>query len=414
VFCSLDRVDIVAQRDGVRVFMQTDHRTEEEMQATLPLSVLFALVRMLLPRRLVDEGEPTPEVRYCASSTAPTAVREAVAAAGGVFETSTGNESIVLPFDEEVTAARDLLDGAMRDLAHEVMLRESLALSPQGLAEFEERVRAMDLDFEDDEHQLQAWTAAVELAAFTGELLRRTVEGRWVITDDALSSDGALQASDFGLLPFCFESEQGLTNAANKAMRAMTEPGQSVLHLLHTAQPQPADSKTVAILKPAQWGMEGVVARPLVEIEGAPLVVIAEDRPDTVAYSVADDKSPEEIEALFDKGLAAIANVEVQLEKIDASGMDVVVIYGDYYAAEKILDRTFMRKLHRMFDAPLLAVAIPVRGRMYVTSGVQPPENLARMIGLAAGVHGEDPNPITPMVFGVHEGEVQAVIRPDD
>ena len=191
----------------------------------------------------------------------------------------------------------------------------------------------------------------------------------------------------------------------------MTEPGQSVLHLLHTAQPQPTDAKTVAILKPAEWGVDGVVARPLLEVEGAPLIVIAEDRPDTVAYSVADDKAPDEIEALFEAGIAALSEVEVDIEKIDTDSMDIVVIHGDYYAAEKILDRAFMRQLHLMFDAELLAVAIPVRGRMFVTSGVQAPELLARMVALAESVHADEPNPITPMVFGVHGGQVQAVIR---
>ncbi len=100
----------------------------------------------------------------------------------------------------------------------------------------------------------------------------------------------------------------------------------------------------------------------------------------------------------------------MSVEPLEGGG--VYVVHGDFYAAEKILDRKFMRMLHAELGEELLAVAIPIRGRMFVTAGVQEPNALGRFCGLARAVHDNEPVPITPHVFGVVDGEVTAVIVP--
>jgi hypothetical protein len=64
VFSSLDRVDIVLKPgpDGRKQFVQTDHRTAQEIEQEPELSVLFALIRILNPRRMADAGSPEPVV----------------------------------------------------------------------------------------------------------------------------------------------------------------------------------------------------------------------------------------------------------------------------------------------------------------------------------------------------------------
>src|SRR5215208_6726203 len=84
MYTSLDRIDIVARsKDGRAQYVQTDHRTAEENEAEAELSVVFALVRVLNPRRAAKEGEPEPLVIYHALEDPPAFLRRAIAAAGG-------------------------------------------------------------------------------------------------------------------------------------------------------------------------------------------------------------------------------------------------------------------------------------------------------------------------------------------
>lgn len=415
MYSSIKRVDIVAEEDGKEVCIQTDHRAPSEMDADPELSVLFALTRTLLPRRFATDGE-MPAVRYAALQGASRAVAEAVASTGSQLESMESGTPTCIPFDGQARSPAEIADAAFRGLAHHVLLRESLPLSAEGLATLESRIAEAGYDLEDDEQEIEAWTAVLELAAVTGEAIRHLSGGHWVLTEDAIGDNAqGITAADFGLLPFAFSHDNGhISNAANKAVRAMTEPGQSTVQLLVPPPPTDAEGTTVLCLKPAGWGTEGMVARKLFEsLPDSPIVVVAKDHPDSVAYSVGTDKTAAEVEALFEAGKANLADIDVHIEKLDLElDMDLYLVHGDYYAAEKVLDRMFMMQLHRMLGQELLAVAIPVKGRMFVTAGVQNPDNLTRLMGLAESVHATEPNPLTPHLFGVMDGEVTAVIQP--
>ena len=416
MYSSIKRVDIVAEEDGVEVCIQTDHRAPDEMDEDAELSVLFALTRTLLPRRFATDGKPMPVVRYAALQGASRAVAEAVASTGSQLESMESGNPTRVPFDGPVRTPAEVADGAFKGLAHRVLLREGLPLSAEGLATFESRIQDANYDLDDDEQEIEAWTAVLELAAVTGETIRHHNGGHWVLTEDAIRDNTqGISAADFGLLPFAFSHDNGhISNAANKAVRAMTEPGQSTVQLLVPPPPTDAEGTTILCLKPAGWGTDGMVARKLFDsLPDSPIIVVAQDHPDSVAYSVGTDKTPEEIESMFDEGKGSLAEVEVQIEKLDLEvEMDLYLVHGDYYAAEKVLDPMFMMQLHQLLGQELLAVAIPVKGRLFVTAGVQNPDNLARLMALAQGVHESEPNPITPHVFGVMNGEVSALIQP--
>jgi len=416
VYSSIKRVDIVAEEDGVEVCIQTDHRAPDEMDEDAELSVLFALTRTLLPRRFATDGKPMPVVRYAALQGASRAVAEAVASTGSQLESMESGNPTRIPFDGSVRTPAEVADGAFKGLAHRVLLREGLPLSAEGLATFESRIQDANYDLDDDEQEIEAWTAVLELAAVTGETIRHHNGGHWVLTEDAIRDNTqGISAADFGLLPFAFSHDNGhISNAANKAVRAMTEPGQSTVQLLVPPPPTDAEGTTILCLKPAGWGTDGMVARKLFDsLPDSPIIVVAQDHPDSVAYSVGTDKTPEEIESMFDEGKGSLAEVEVQIEKLELEvEMDLYLVHGDYYAAEKVLDPMFMMQLHQLLGQELLAVAIPVKGRLFVTAGVQNPDNLARLMALAQSVHESEPNPITPHVFGVMNGEVSALIQP--
>lgn len=407
----------MAEQDGVQVCIQTDHRSPAEMDETAELSVLFALVRTLGPRRFATDSAPAPKVKYAAMQGASEGVAEAVAAAGAALETMAAGTPELVVYPGSPRPVATLVDEAFRGLAHRVALRESVAVSPIGLKAFEDRILADAWDLEDGEQEIEAWTAAVELAALTGECIRQVHGGRWVLTEEALNGAmGAhISAADFGLLPFAYARETGeLHNAANKAIRAMSEPGQSVLQMLVTeSSAAQEDGKMMVILKPADWGTHGVVSRPLFEtLTDGPLVVVGKDMPNSVAYSAADERSPEEIDAVFTEALANLAEVQVEVERLDLDvPMDIYVVHGDFYAAEKILDESFMHSMHARVGQELLAVSVPVRGRMFVTAGAQAPENIARMLALAQGVFDGEPEPISPRVFGVMNGKIAAIVQ---
>jgi len=60
MYSSLDRVDILLapDADGHPRYVQTDHRTAEEVEEEPALSILFAVVRLLNPRRMVLTVNP--------------------------------------------------------------------------------------------------------------------------------------------------------------------------------------------------------------------------------------------------------------------------------------------------------------------------------------------------------------------
>lgn len=416
MYTSIDRVDIVAEKDGVKLFLQTDHRSAEEMDEEPELSVLFALIRTLLPRRLAA-AEPAPSrVRYVAMQSVSRAVHEAIVSTGAELEMPTTGNREPVAFDGAVSPPGHLADRAFAGLARRVLLREELPLSAEGLVAFEARVLKTEWDLEDKEQEIERWTTALELAAFVGECLRQQTGGRWVITaDELVSPDPSITADDFGLLPFAFRvDEKQLSNAANKAIRAMTEPGQSTVQLL-SAMAEGGEGVTMLTLKPSSWGTSGMITRRLLEgVDDGPNAVVCEDHPNTVAYTMIGDQSPEEQAAKVTEALANLAKVEVEIEAIDIDGeMDLLLVQGSYYAAEKILDEAFMHSLHARLRQELLAVAVPNKGRMFVTAGVQSPENLLRLVSIAEGSFAKEANPITPMVFGVMNGKVSALIRPE-
>jgi len=416
MFSSLDRVDLAGEEEGVKVFCQTDHRSAEEMDETPEVSVLFALVRTLLPRRLFEADGPSSKVRYVALSSVSAGVAEAVAATGSELESSATGESVVVPYDGAPRSVAEIADAAFRGLAHRVALRESLPISGIGLKALEERVLEAGWEFsEDSECEIEAWTALIELAAFTGECVRQDANGSWVVTEDEIGTDKAITAADFGLIPFVFKRQNGeLQNAANKAMRAMTEPGQSVLQMLITETEEAREAGVaMLILKPPGWGQHGVLSRLLHEgLDDSPLVVVGQDMPNSIAYTTDDDRSPEAIELAFTEAAANVAKIEVEVEALDLEiEMDLLLVHGDFYAAEKILDESFMHSLHARMGQELLAVSVPVRGRLLVTAGVQSPDNLAHMMALTAGIFDKEADPISPLVFGVMNGKVSAVMR---
>jgi hypothetical protein len=72
MYSSLDKIDILAEIDGRKLVVQTDHRTAQEIEDEPELSVLFAMTRVLNAQSwLASEGSSGGSGTRCRSRRRP-------------------------------------------------------------------------------------------------------------------------------------------------------------------------------------------------------------------------------------------------------------------------------------------------------------------------------------------------------
>jgi hypothetical protein len=209
MFASLDRIDVVVERDGRMEHWQTDHRTAEEIEQQRALSILFALARVLNARRGREAGEPEPVVVYSAVHPPPEFFLHALRVAGALLTIGDELEPKPIPGPraetkpeqrrsflgralravgiggsgparsaEGTSALDDVVQDAFRGLARETAAEHGVGLTLDGLRTVEDAL-AKDSDrYEDDEAAY--WSAVFKLGSFGGELIRASGGGRWV------------------------------------------------------------------------------------------------------------------------------------------------------------------------------------------------------------------------------------------
>lgn len=205
VFSSLDRVDIVyTDLEGRGHWLQSDHRSPDAIAAEGELSLLFALIRVLNPRRDFPEDEPEPVLEYRCQHLPPDFMRAAIASAGAELVVDE-----VVPYDAEAPDAETLADLGFVALATRILAERDLPCDITSL-ELLEREQPQ-LTREADE--IGYWRAVVSLAAVAGEVLRAEAGGRWALHPSA------------GTLPFVFllgpESSPIVVNPLGKAIKRL-------------------------------------------------------------------------------------------------------------------------------------------------------------------------------------------------
>jgi hypothetical protein len=229
VFSSLDRVDIVLEpeADGRQRFVQTDHRAAGEIEREPALSTLFALVRILNPKRMAEEGSPEPAVLYIAQDRPPGFLGRAVRAAGGQLIIDAGPEPE--PDEGETPPLDQVIESAFADLARAVAAEHGVEPTVDGLREVERALAEKAPDPDGDE--IAYWSAVVKLGGFGGELIRASNGGRWLVAES-------------GTLPFAlstsFRGEQATVNPLGKAIRRFANGEEdSVVSLVNVLRSQP-------------------------------------------------------------------------------------------------------------------------------------------------------------------------------
>jgi hypothetical protein len=107
----------------------------------------------------------------------------------------------------------------------------------------------------------------------------------------------------------------------------------------------------------------------------------------------------------MDRALANLAAEPADVEDVWFGELRLVVASGSYYAAEKLLDRAFMQRIHDRLAAGVLAAAVPARGLLVITTAELDPAQLARFAALVATRH-EDAGgrAISPSIVLVRDG----------
>ena len=410
MYSSLDRVDIVAESpEGERIFVQTDHRSREEMEREPEITLLFALTRMMAPRGWLEEGEPQPRIRYSAVGEVPPFLAEAIAVAGGELESGGPDGSLVeLPAVER--SATELGTAAFEALATKVLAREGLKLDQAGLEELEERVRR-SLDFEDE---IERWTRVAELAAVTGEVIRTTYGGRWVADEE----------HHFSTIPFLFEVDRGLINVCGKAEK-FVEHGtkESPHHLLAMLDdPVGEDGPLMLSLKPHGWPSDDIVSETFPGGEDdwshmgfeLPVVAYGKDAPNTFAFLPTSHEEGD-LAQIRAAALETLRSIEVPVEEHMLEGQRLLVASGSYYAAEKILDEAFLTGLQQRLGAELIMVGAPAKGLLFATSAMGGEDTIQHTLRFKAIVQGyfDDggTKAISSEAFLVQEGRLTGVVR---
>jgi hypothetical protein len=229
VFSSLDRADIVLKpgADGRQQYAQTDHRAPEEMEQDPELSTLFALVRVLNPKRMAGAGSPEAVVLYAAQHRPPEFLRRAIRAAGGLL--TLGSSSQTEPDEGGAPPLEEVLGSAFTNLARAVAAEHNVAVDPSGLEVVERALAGAAGNPEEDE--LAYWSAVVKLGGFAGEVIRASNGGRWVVVES-------------GTLPFAlsatFRGEQATVNPLGKAIKRFTNGEEdSLVFLVNVIRSQP-------------------------------------------------------------------------------------------------------------------------------------------------------------------------------
>jgi hypothetical protein len=226
MYSSLDRVDVVAEKDGHKEYCQTDHRSAAEIGAQRELSVVFALTRILNPKRSAKVGGQEPVVIYVLQEEPPEFFRRAIRAAGGLIEVRRSTRP--QPDTDERPPLDEVVSSAFADLARVVATEHGAPLTVEGVATVERALA--ETAGTREENELAYWSAVVKLGAFAGAVLISLNGGDWRVVET-------------GSLPFSvittFKGGEATVNLLGKAVKLFEDgPEDSVAALVRMVSSQ--------------------------------------------------------------------------------------------------------------------------------------------------------------------------------
>ncbi len=356
--------------DGSPRIVIVDDRPRADIVATRALSTLVAICRVVHARYAIAKKFGGRGTAIYACTGAPAFLADAVAAAGGVvIDAGTPRETAApLPLSAQ-------LDTACFDLATAARRRASVGSFAAALEVREHELERRRLTPDPPEPY---WTAVLELCALAGEVARGFTPGSWKPTDEGAA------------VPLALDLAGGTRLLPETLARTIVEhggPSMMSLALLARPQPQRGAGRRMPFLQPGdQLPLDRIMWSPLIEGEdgnhaGLPIIAWGEDHPDTVRWPRGEGPPPAEIRRA---SLANLARVEVTLDSLDLPGAPAILVHGDAFAAETILDPAAMQRVSSRLGAiDALMVIIPRRGELFAVDARRAFDTPQVMVALA-------------------------------
>lgn len=411
MYCSIDKIDLLNPAAGKPVAIQTDHRSRAEIEAEPELSALYAMARVLNARgHLAEDGHGDAAVHYVLPDDAPPMLRDALTAVGATIE-RTGDaarslESLGPPSRD---AVETIADRAFADLARRAAGRVGTRDLAMALRMLEDQTFADPPERADEPVY---WQRVLELAALAGELLRAKYPHAhgWVQTDRAM-------------VPFGFGIDAStIMFPTNRAQRVIEDGAdESLFKLLLAAEEtmrEPPDV-TGGRLMPSLRDRRSVeldeivwrsVIADAVGPADLPIVVCGIDGENTFGMirREAIEHTPDHAMA---RALENLAEEPVDIEEVRYGELHLVVVTNSFYAAEKVLDKALVDRLHVRLRSDLLAAAVPTRGLLIVTTA-QDASQMARFAALVATRYEEaGGRAISPTILLLRDGHIAGFVH---
>jgi hypothetical protein len=107
-----------------------------------------------------------------------------------------------------------------------------------------------------------------------------------------------------------------------------------------------------------------VLKEQLLDYDQSPVIGIGEDMDAMIKFMEAShaDKYTEEMASRKAEALNNLKNLDISYEVQDVNGSKVIVVNREEYSCEKILDETYLNKLHEELNSAQIAIGIPFQG----------------------------------------------------
>jgi len=171
-----------------------------------------------------------------------------------------------------------------------------------------------------------------------------------------------------------------------------------------------------AILKPNGYKThrEFGLKEKLFDYELSPIVAYGTDKGSHIEYEVATGQSDLELKLSEIKKIALTNNSKISVNHTvqNIEGEKLFIVDPHEYAAEKILDKEFLKAVSKELDCESFLVGIPHQGVFAAVSSLS--SFKGKFLGFIKQKY-ENPeaNPITPHVFEIFKGDIIAVAGED-
>ena len=409
MFCSLDKIDIVATKEGHKVAIQTEHRAAEEIDAERELSTLMAITR--ITAALADPE--IASVQFLCQCAIPDWYAEVIAVAGGSYHC--GVTEVEHPAKADDAACDQFADQALRKLGHDVFARFGVPITQDGLTHLEDQIHAaVQESGGNQQDEYTYWKSVLELGAATGEAMRSAYGGDWSGCGPRGPEDAEVQLPS--LVPYAFRIGEVAVNVFAKAVRFLEEGEHHACSRLMTALGDVLNAddegQVFPMLRASDWnpGTDHFYGGPLLpelpqEAGPSPLLTLVRDLPSAVQF-IPSDTSDDELALLHEQAGENLSSIEVDVQVVESEGRKILVVGGHYFASEKVLDSEFMKSLEEQLGVERMAASVPGRGMLFATSG-DDDETIVMLAGLAHQAHADvDPSDqISPGVFLIENGK---------